>query len=1671
MSTVIDEKIVSMKFNNQDFERNVQTSLSTLDKLKSALNFDNASKTFASLREASKNVNFDGFANAIDGVQKRFSALEVIGVTALANITNSVINTGKQMLESLSVKPISEGFDEYELKMGAVQNIMNGSGQSLDVVMEKLEELNKYADDTIYSFSDMTNNIGKFTNAGVELNDAVDAIKGISNAAALSGSNAQQASHAMYNFAQALSGGYVKLIDWMSIENAQMATVGFKDELLKTAAALHTVEEQADGTYKVLTANNKGAMMDETVSAKNFRDSLNYQWLTSEVLIETLKKYGNAETDVGAKAQQAATEIKTFTQMMDTLKEAVGSGWAVTWEYVFGNFDEAKALWTEVGNAVQFFINAQADARNSLLKGWKDLGGRTVLIEALRNCLYDIGTIIKPIAGAFRDIFPRKTSEQLYGLTENFKLLSARMRLSNEQMDVVRVSFQELFDVVRKTGSGVKYVGDILISAFREVFSESASQQVDFILGLLRSFSGTLTELTAAFRLNADQANDLRDGFVNVFSIVKDLISAVASVGRIARSAFDELFPQRISDRITSALTSILGSFSDLTGRFRTFIQEFRLTEDQAEKLKTGFKGLITFGRILKTVFDGIIDSAKNILPSADEIGVKLIDVYGKLLDKFGDFGSYIMAHEDEITSNIQSVFTTIITKVRDAIDSIKKAFDGFGDIDLSGIDAFVDKVKEHFHPLEMTVNFIKSIFDKISYVISNIGPILLTGLKYVVYGISKLLGYLSTNLESFDLSKVLNFIQSGVAITFLYRLQDALKVVNNVKGVTGILKDLRETLETYQKNLNSKILLNIAIAVAILAASLVALSFVDTEKMLGSLGALGVMFAMFTTSFKKITALLDPKNLKNIIPASVMLISLATSILILSIALNKFSSLEWDQILKGAVGVGALLAMITAAMNYMPKQNTAFGMSQALGLLLLAGSIKVLSDAVLVLSEIDTGKLVKGLLAAGGLIAGLVAFLNLLPKDSSFGVLAGVGILLLAESLKILTSAVVTLSELKSDDFIKGLGGVAVLIAMLSAFMMSANKSNFGASGGVGLILMAAGLKVLADVVKEFGQMDLMNLAVGLGALLAVILELGLGAELMVGALPGAAAMLVMAASLNALVPVLQKLGDMSLLEIIKSLGVLAGIFVLFGVAGASLAPILPVLLGLGAALFLMGSGLAFMGIGLSAISVSLPVALGSIATSIGAIILIIKELLSAVPDIIASTIVSIITSVGEVLGSVLSFIEENGPAIIRTILAIVDELLVQLAEHAPSMFESLWVILAAFLTSVRDHIGEVTAVGLEIVAGFLVGIAEGIDDIIQAAWNIVIALIDGLAAAFGNEDNVRRLRDSIINLLKSMLEAVLVFFGIHSPSTVFQDIGVNLIEGLILGIGNMVDNAVGTLLELGTKLVDAIASKYEDFKATGEGIVNKVKEGVENFKSDVKASFDNMIDSLKDFSVDDFVKSGKNILEGLKDGLKDSDALKHLTDTAKSVFGTVRDVIAGVFDEHSPSRVTYQFGRYVVEGFSNGISDYANLAYGTMSTFGNRSLDAIDSTLGALTEVMENGIDYDPTISPVLDLSSVTSGISDLNSMMKDANSLQLAASANFGMNSILSRNQNGVVVNNIDVVQAISEMRSDFGAMVNAIRELQIVMDTGSLVGAISQPMDEAFGRMAIMNERGI
>ena len=457
----IDRRVVEMAFDNAQFERDMKTTVKSLFNFEKQLNsIESSDKTFSgltkgleTLKNNVKGFSLDTVSNAFEKTKVTISHWEVAAIAAISNVVNSAVNATRSMIRSLTSEPVKQGFEEYELKMNSIQTMLLGSqaidpSVNLEKVNKTLEELNDYADKTIYSFSDMTENVGKFINAGIKLDDAKAAIMGISNWAAVAGANSQQASHAMYNLSQALATGYVQRIDWKSIENAQMNNVEFMREALSIAQEVGTVAKEGN-EYIALTQNNQGSKMKEAVNIQRmFNQGLEYQWLTTEVLTKTLQKYSDETTELGKKATDAATHVKTLSQLLDTLREAVGSGWAQTWEIIFGDFEESKSLWTSLNNVVGGFLNEQAQARNKMLKEWVKMGGRSTLLENLKNGFENILKIIKPIKEAFHELFPPMTANKLLSITRSMSSFMSKLDIGNERIEKIKTGFKGLFSIL-----------------------------------------------------------------------------------------------------------------------------------------------------------------------------------------------------------------------------------------------------------------------------------------------------------------------------------------------------------------------------------------------------------------------------------------------------------------------------------------------------------------------------------------------------------------------------------------------------------------------------------------------------------------------------------------------------------------------------------------------------------------------------------------------------------------------------------------------------------------------------------------------------------------------------------------------------------------------------------------------------------------------------------------------------------------------------------------------------------------------------------------------------------------------------------------------------------------------------------------------------------------------
>lgn len=1279
MSTVIDERVVEMRFDNKQFESNVQTSMSTLEKLKRSLNLPGAAKGLENVDSAAKKINFAGLSNAVDTVHARFSALEVMGVTALANITNSAVNAGKRIVSALTIDPIKTGLSEYETQINAVQTILantESKGTTIEQVNRALDQLNTYADKTIYNFTEMTRNIGTFTAAGVDLDTSVSAIQGIANLAAVSGSTSQQASTAMYQLSQALAAGRVSLMDWNSVVNAGMGGQVFQDALKRTSEVLGTGAEAAIKQYG------------------SFRESLTQgQWLTTEVLTETLKQFtmsaeegseqwesfkkslldtGYSEEQATAilkmanTATNAATKVKTFSQLWDTLKESAQSGWTQSWEIMIGDFEEAKAFLTKISDTIGGMLGSSADARNTMLSkglstGWKQLMSEGIADE--EGYRESIKNVAKEHGVAMDDMIA-KEKELDNTLTDREAFNKALVKGLEERT----ITSDMLSESVHKMAEKMSSMSEEELKAAG--YTKEHIEQIKALSDGLKDGSISMDEFADKMMKPSGREN-LIESLWNAFDGLMSVLTPI-------KEAFRDIFPPITGEQLYS-----------FTEKLRELTSHLKVSEETAEKIKRTFKGffsIIDIGvEFIKAIANGAIDLIKNFTGIEDGVlGVtaSLGDWITKIRDSITETGIFGYAVE-KITGFISEAITALKNFAGSVKDSLNlpdyEGFLGFFEKLWEIIQLIGSKFAELLSPIGRAF---ASLFEN-----ANVFDILNSGLLAGSFvGITKLSGGFTGLIDNF---------------------KDMFEAIGGEEGILskakGILDDVRSSFEAYQKNLNVDTLTKIATAIGILAASIFVISSIDPGRLDSSLGAIGVLFAELLGSlalFNKI----DFKSLKVSMKVIPLMLAMSTAVLILASAMKKIASLDWEGVAKGLVGVGALMAELSIFLRTFKFDGSLTG--TAVGIVILSSALVILSKAVKDFGSMEWGVVGQGLLAVGAVLAEMSLFMRSIGNVGNM-MSTGSAMILLGASMKVIASAMKDFGSMSWDEIAKGVYAMGVALGEIAIAMNFMPYDTM--SSAAGLVGVAAAMKILASAMKDFGAMSWEELAKGVMVLFIALGELTIALNAMNGTVAGSAALIIAAGALAILAPVMKTLGSLSWGEIGKGLLVLAGAFTVIGVAGLLLGPLVPTLLGLAGAFALFGISTLAIGLGLTAIAAgftALAVAGAAGATSfIAALHVIVNGILDLIP--------SILERLGEWIKTICSVISECAPQIAETLLSVITEVLSSLATYTPQIVDSLMTFLIGLMDSLAGRIPELIASAVNLVGSFFQGVVDALSGI----------------------------------------------------------------------------------------------------------------------------------------------------------------------------------------------------------------------------------------------------------------------------------------------------------------------------------------------------------------------
>lgn len=1407
MSTTVDERVVEMRFDNKQFEQNIQTSLSSLDKLKKSLNLEGAAKGLETVNDAANKCsgNMSPLSNAVETVRVRFSALEVMAITALQNITNSALAAGKNLVSAFTIDPIKTGFEEYETQINAVQTILantSSKGTTLDQVNNALDELNHYADMTIYNFTEMTRNIGTFTAAGVDLDTSVAAIKGIANLAAVSGSNSQQESTAMYQLSQALAAGTVKLQDWNSVVNAGMGGQVFQDALKETAKV-------------------HGIAIDEMIKDEgSFRETLSKGWLTSDILTETLAKFtGDLNEDqlrtmgytddqiksimeMGKTANDAATKVKTFTQLFDTLKEAAQSGWTQSWEIIVGDFEEAKELLTEVSDTFSAVINASADARNKMLQDWKDLGGRTMMIEAVKNVFEGLVSVAKPVREAFNEIFPPMTGKQLAEITERIRDLTAKFKMGEESSKNLKNTFKGVFAVL-----------DIVGQAFKAV-----AGGVGELIGLFLPAGNGVLSLTGSFGeylVKLDETVKKTDVFGKAVSTVVDIVKTaitfvktagekVKEFGKTAGEKFDfpgfELFHsflERVHDR--------MAQIGDGAGKMKSgVIVAFEMMGEALEKCK--------FLKVMEALWTAVKVIAGGI---ADAVGTMM----GTLAEKLGnaDFSGVL----DVLNSIAVGGIAVSISKF---LKSVTEPLEGLNGV-LEGVTGILDGVRGCFEAYQ--TNLKAGTLLKIGAAIA-----LLAGSIVAI-----------SLIDSDKLSASLG------AITVLFaNLLGAMAIFNKISSDTGKVSKACTAM------------IAMSVAVSILAGALKKVSDLDWGELTRGLIGIAGLTTIVVASSKAMAS-----GQKQVMKGATSLIIFGAAIKILASACKDLSKLQWDELGRGLTGVGVLFAEIAVFLR-VAKFNEKM-ISTATGIVILAAAMKVLASACKDFGQMEWSEIGKGLAGIGGLFAELAVFTNL-AGNAKHMMSTGVALIAIGAAMKILASAVKDFAQLQWDELGRGLTAMGGALAEVAIAVNLMPKNMIGV--GTGLVIVGGALGIIANCMSKFGGMQWEEIGRGLTVMGGALAELAISLNFMKGTLGGSAALLVASAALAVLAPVLSILGALSWKAIAKGLISIAGAFTIIGVAGAVLTPLVPTILALSGAFALIGVGVLTIGAGLLAAGTGLSaLAIGftALATAGAAGATAIVAALTVIVTGIASLIPAVLTKVGEGLIAICKVIAAGAPAIGEAVKSVILTLIDVFVSCVPQLADGALQLVVGVLEALVTYTPQIVDLAFKFLIGILEGIASNLPSLIKAGIDVLMAFFAGIVDALSGIDTGALLKGIAgIGLLSAIMLALSATAALV-PGAMVGILGM----GAVVAEMALVLAAVGLLSKLpglswligeGGKLLQGIGTAIGQFVG---GIVGGFMSGVSSQFPQIGADLSAFMNNVQPF-----LQGASQIQPSMMDGVK---------------------------------------------------------------------------------------------------------------------------------------------------------------------------------------------------------
>ena len=1587
----------------------VQDSLNGVKKLEEGLAFRGGVEGINQVSAAAKNLNFSEAQAGIAETTSKFSALQSIAFGALASIGGKIAEIGSSMLSSFTVQPLIDGMKEYELQLNSVQTILANTaqkGETIQTVNAALDQLNTYADQTIYNFGEMTSNIGKFTAAGIGLDDSVASIKGLANWAAVAGANSESTSRAMYQLSQAMAAGTVKLQDWMSLENAGIATKQFQDQLIQTAKV-------------------HGKSVDEMI-AKNgsFRLSLQEGWLDQEIMMETLKQMAGEYTDeqllsMGYTEEQvaqiqelaktgmsAAQDIKTFSQLMGVIGEELGSSWSQSFRIIFGDFEQAKELWTKVGaflTGPSGVITQMGNARNALLQGWADLGGRQKVLEGLASLFHAMWDPLQRIGQAFSQVFSGPSAEGLYAMSEAFANFMAKLVPSEATVESIGNYFEAFFRIVK--------IGVLVLTDFAKVIGWIAG-------GALKGLGAIISNLrghTAGWSWSLLESVEAVQSWYESLNVADNVIKALIWTGHGLKRIWNN-FSEGFHDEITPSLRrlkeawdglwealktagssikeSIVAPFRELKESAQEVGEALGITSDSTEEAgDTAEANESKFTKLKNKIVD-LFESAykksyfwgqhlaDHLIPAIDKLTSfiiwltecinkqaivvsdwltpkmeRLAALYDEVSTKFSEWAEAMQNGPDiawlsslggilsSFGAGVWGVLKNLATLNFDFdVQPFKKAFSDLKTL----MGEYAESVKygwnttkEFIANLELKDkatsgwhNFVKLIHG-IGKVLSTVGHYAVIAAKALIEPFKGAFAELKNMADNGDYGGIFDAIlKTGALVTFLAIARNVIntfkewgKAGSNFAGILGSVKDVidgfKESMEATTNKVKATTILILAGAVLVLAAALWVVAQIPAGKIVAAGAALYFMFNMLKKAEDQLESSGEGKDMKGLTKRMLALVVLAGVALLLGKALNNIGTMSWDDILKGTIGLFAVIKMLLMMAETTTKRNKDI-LAFALTAVPLGIGVMLLAYAVKPLGEMSLSDLVQGVLALG-LIMKMMSMMSEMgtvkvKKASAFAFLA------LAFTMRQIAKVLTEIGALSWGDTIKGILALDICLASLAFTVQRLDKFGGGKSlvGALSLLIVSETLKLIASDIESFASMpwgDYLKGLVMMAAALAVLVGIS---SIGGGSLGGAAGLFLTVTALALLAPVMRMLGEMDWATAGKGIAIMAlGLAAL--VAVGYVAEFAAVgLLALGGAILMIG-----MGVGLATDGIAKLVdAIANLSTS-GADG--VQTFLAAVDGFI-ERMPAMGTALGEGFINFMQVLIDNSGTIVEYLKLILTSGAQAMIESIPTFVQLMGTILLAIIQVIYDNAQALIDCAIFLILTLSQALIDNMPQLVQRGSDVLISFLDGLSQKIPEIGT--KATDCIVAFITSL--------GDEMPR--ITDAAAKTVIKFINGLADAIENNSEAMAQAGTRLIMAIV------RGISTGIKTLVSTGVAQMKN-----------------------AGIQLVNGLENAI--TSKLSSIASAVTSMGSTVVSKVKAAFGIHSPSRVMYEIGDFLMQGLANGITDNTEQGIAAATTMATDTVDALSKGFGNSKDIWNNafGENADPTIRPVLDLSQV--------------------------------------------------------------------------------------------------